>query len=227
MKILTYDDIIIDVLAKTDNSVAIIGLACNVTQKGNLVEWNFGEFLPNKGAIEFLIRAGHTSVLEHNLLCFQVRNVSRSLLQQLARQRHFSLTSSSQHYQNHKDYPVVLDPDWNSKSETEKAFAKSLEASFESYRALIKLGVNKAEARQVLPNACAVSIIISSNARELINFFGQRLCKRNTKEMQTFANKLLVVCKGIFPDVFTGIDLPCKMAGFCSQGTMSCGKAVL
>ena len=213
----TYEDIEIKVLSQTEDSGAM-RLACNVTQKKDIA------FIASMTGMlaKYLIAAEHTSVFEHASMTFLASGISRSLLAQVTRQRHFSFTSASQHYQDYRDYPMSLRPGWDTLPKIRQEYELALEQSLEHYIKLIELGEKPEEARQVLPNACTVNLVITANPRALIEFLRIRLCKRNTKEMITFAERLHIVCKAWLPEVFTYVDEPCVMDSVCNQGKMSC-----
>jgi thymidylate synthase (FAD) len=164
--------------------------------------------------LKFLLTADHTSVLEHCSITFLVRGPSRSLLAQLSRHRHASLTCQSQHYQDYREAPFVVHPDMQS-SGVEEVLRDSMEA----YIGLVDSGVPKEEARQVLPNAAVVNLLWTVNARGLLSFFRQRLCRRNVKEMQVFAEKAHAACMLWWPELFQFIGAPCRL-GTCNQGRM-------
>lgn len=221
MKIKTYDDIEITVISKTPSSKAM-QLACDVTQKklSGKVEL---KSLSHKLA-KYLIDAEHTSVFEHASITFLASGISRSLLAQVTRQRHFSFTSASQHYQDYRDYPMVVRPGWDNKDELSLLYNSAFEEALRYYIRLIELGEKPEEARQVLPNACAVNLVITANPRALAEFLHIRLCKRNTEEMRIFADKLWQVCYKWLPEIFINVGAQCVSVGPCNQGKMTCRK---
>jgi len=214
MKLLTYNDVEITVLRQTSNPAQIVQLACDITQKQELT---FGKSAPMR-LIHFCMEADHQSVLEHAQITFLIRNVSRSFLAQITRHRMASYTCSSQHYQDYRDYPMVVHPEYSAGVED------SLEETLNYYTELIdEHGILPQEARQVLPNACACTILWTMNPVSLINFFRKRMCKRNTDEMHTFAWKLHEICCSWYPELFNLVGTYCQMDGACNQGKMSCG----
>jgi thymidylate synthase (FAD) len=227
MKIQTYDDMKLQVLDKTPVSLQIMKFACDVTQKK-------ADDISDKGMspklAKYLIDAEHDSIFEHSSITFLASGISRSLLAQVTRQRTFSFTSASQHYQNYKDYPMALRPGWDDfletgeTSMTKAIYKHSLGVALKDYIRLIDLGEPPEEARQVLPNACTVNLIITANPRAIAKFLRQRLCQRNTAEMLTFAAKLRQICVKWIPEIFMYIGAPCDMIGKCNQGKMSCKK---
>lgn len=167
--------------------------------------------------VRYLLSADHTSPFEHCVFTFRINNFSRSGLAQLTRHRMAGYTVTSQHYQEYSDYPFIVQ---NYNPRYERAF----QVAIEEYKALIAEGVDKSEARQVLPNAMGCALVMTINARSLINFFRQRLCKRNCAEILNLAQRMLTICTQNFPQLFAYVHAPCVMDHGCNQGRMSCGK---
>lgn len=220
MKVLTYNDINIDVLLQNNQASKAMKLACDVTQK-KVSE--VGKPMSAKLA-NYLMDAEHTSIFEHGSMTILASGISRSLLAQVTRQRMFSFTSASQHYQDYRDYPMSLRPQFFDNEEVKKAYIYALDSALQSYITLIELGEKPEEARQVLPNACTVNLVITANPRALVDFLKVRLCERNTLEMLIFANKLLQVCNSWLPEIFGNVGPACLM-NKCNQGSMTCRKS--
>lgn len=221
MKIKTYHDMTITILEQTLGASKNMKFACDLTQKKT--ESPTDNPLSIKSAL-FLIDAKHTSVFEHGSMTFLASGISRSLLAQVTRQRHFSFTSASQHYQDYRDYPMAIRPGWDKTAITGQIYETVLNHSLNAYIELISFGELPEEARQVLPNACTVNLMITANPRALAEFLVQRLCKRNTQEMQVFAHKLHTICIQWIPEIFQNIGPHCFMEGKCNQGKMACKK---
>jgi thymidylate synthase (FAD) len=101
----------------------------------------------------------------------------------------------------------------------------ALETALLAYKELVDdLGVPPEEARQVLPNAAAVNLIWTVNARALANFFEQRLCHRNVEEMQVIAGKILDQVYETWFDYAACVGPTCYTQRKCNQGAMSCGE---
>jgi thymidylate synthase (FAD) len=81
------------------------------------------------------------------------------------------------------------------------------------------------DARYVFPNACETKIIMTMNARELIHFFNERCCQRAQWEIRELANEMLKAAKMVSPILFEKGGPKC-VKGSCSEGSMTCGKAV-
>lgn len=224
MKIQTYEDMELLVIDKTPILAEVIQFACDLTMKK--ADDISGKKASNK-LVKALLDAEHTSIFEHGSITFLARGISRSLLAQVTRQRTFSFTSASQHYQDYRDYPMSLREGWKNGDlgpDIEHLYSDTLFLSLQSYIRLIELGEKPEEARQVLPNACTVNLLITANPRAIALFLRQRLCWRNTMEMQAFAHKLSNICAKWFPELFEHIAEPCTMDGECNQGRLACSR---
>ena len=81
------------------------------------------------------------------------------------------------------------------------------------------------DARFVLPNACTTKMIVTMNARSLINFFHHRCCSRAQWEIRELADRMLALCLEVAPHLFKQAGPPC-VSGACPEGKMSCGKVL-
>ena len=111
-------------------------------------------------------------------------------------------------------------------SKEEKAAAKLVETQLESILTSYKLlcdNIPIEEARMVLPNASAVNLIWTVNARSLANFITQRECKRNVSEMMHVASRLHQFLLTSWPAFGKAIGPECMFTK-CNQGKMTCGE---
>ena len=215
-----YSSLEITIIQETANPREIVELACNLTQKQNIPEPK--SEMEQVRLVEYLIKANHTSPFEHCYVTFLLRNISRSFLAQITRHRMGSFTSASQHYTTYDTFPNVLDPQMINMD----AVVDFLNQADEMYSYLISVGIPKEEARQVLPNAKAVNLLWTVNARSLINFFNQRLCKRNVQEMYDFALKLRHICLLWWPEFVSLVGPDCETLGGCTQGKMKAQECI-
>lgn len=213
MDIATYENMTVELMQVTEHPAVITGLALNLTMKQDA---SIVPVTANK--CEFLVEAEHMSPFEHVHFTFLVQGISRSLLAQITRQRTANITSGSQHYQDYSEYPCVIS---NNLFENCKSIKLALNHAVEEYRHLVTSGVPREEARQVLPNAAAVHILWTIDARNLFYFLRQRLCNRNVLEMKIFASNLLVLAVDCFPELFMHVGPQC-FKGQCKQGKMRC-----
>ncbi|MBO8161131.1 MAG: FAD-dependent thymidylate synthase [Thermosipho sp. (in: Bacteria)] len=103
---------------------------------------------------------------------------------------------------------------------------KELIEEFKKYKKYVfKMMEKKAieNARYVLPNACETKIVVTMNARSLLNFFKHRCCNRAQDEIRTLADEMLRLCREVAPNIFRYAGASC-IKGKCPEGEMSCGS---
>ena len=190
---------------------------------------------------------GHESPIEHISFTFGIEGVSRSLLAQFTRHRIASYSVKSQRYVKEGEFEFITPPEIENSPEAKKLFLEAMQDDVEKYNKLsdilykkhyddfIKQGIdekkagNMAEkkaiedARYVLPNACETKMIVTFNARSLINFFNHRCCERAQWEIRDMACKMLELVKGVAPTIFKYAGPSC-LSGTCPEGKMTCGK---
>ena len=169
----------------------------------------------------------HGSTLEHVYVTYAIINASRSYLAQQTRHRIASYTSSSQHYIDHTEMsdaeiPVeILDCD---NPEVIDYYLGAYEDVKKAYNELVnKYGIDHSVARQLLPNAQRNLLIVTANVRSWINFMNQRICNRNTSEIQYIAYLIREDLKKILPTCTEYMVPDCISQGHCTQKAMSCG----
>lgn len=167
-----------------------------------------------------VVSKGHHSVLEHAVFTFSVSEVSRALTHQLIRHRIASYSQQSQRYvEILPEY--VIPPKIRGKSK--EKFEKLMKECWNVYQTLIKEGVDKEDARYVLPNASFTKITITMNARELLHFFSLRCCIRSQWEIRNLARKMLIEVKKVAPIIFKDAGEPC-LRGYCPEEEYTCQK---
>lgn len=190
--------------------------------------WNDLDMKPLKAALH----SGHESVLEHAVYTFEVKGVSRALTHQLVRHRIASYSQQSQRYVDMSEATYII-PESIDKCLTPATpdgcplnieYVNAIRKCEEVYRKLIGAGINPEDARYVLPNACTTNIIVTMNARSLMNFFAIRTCARAQWEIRELAEKMLKICKEVSPTIFEDAGPSCVRDGFCRE-QKSCGRA--
>ena len=205
---------------------------------------------PEKTAsfVEMLAEIGHESPIEHAVFTFGIEGVSRSLLAQITRHRIASFSVQSQRYVREKAFEYVIPPAIRANPRAADEFLLAMEEDqrhYESIAAVLKeehtrtlmqrgmeekAAAKKAEkmaiedARFVLPNACATKMIVTMNARSLMNFFSHRCCNRAQWEIREVAWQMLQQVREVAPNLFRKAGPPC-LYGPCPEGKMSCGRA--
>ena len=197
--------------------------------------------------VEMLSEIGHESPIEHASFTFGIEGVSRSLLAQITRHRIASFSVKSQRYVREGSFEYVTPPEIAAEPEAKKIYDEIMAEDQERYDRLAailkekhikafmaegkdektaaRLAEKKAieDARFVLPNACETQMVMTMNARSLMNFFKVRCCRRAQWEIQDVANQMLALVSAVAPNIFKNAGPSCLRGG-CSEGKMSCGK---
>ncbi len=198
--------------------------------------------------VEMLSEIGHESPIEHASFTFGIEGVSRALLAQITRHRIASYSVQSQRYVKENNLTYVTPPEIEANEEALKLFNKSMKAAEETYLKLSEIlssgyyeeyvaaGMDEKtakrnaekkaieDARFVLPNAAETKMVMTINARSLMNFFRHRCCNRAQWEIRDVAEQMLRLVKDIAPNLFKTAGPPC-ISGGCPEGKMTCGKA--
>lgn len=214
----TYEDIKVSLLRTTENPKQLLALALDTTQKRD-PKTRSKDGLSNN-TIRAVYEMNHGSVFEHIYFTFFIEGASRSFLAQITRHRMASFTSGSQHYQDYSDFQASFHPSMSADIEV----AEAMKNINELYKRLIKRGIDKSEARQVLPNCAANNLLITINARSLANFFNLRICRINTIEILTVAIKMRGLVRNYLPGLFDWVGPDCVEIGKCSQKKRTCGR---
>lgn len=197
--------------------------------------------------VEMLSNIGHESPIEHAVFTFGIEGVSRAVLAQITRHRIASFSVQSQRYVRESHFEYIVPPEiehdekareiyLKSMTDAQKAYDDLTEVLFEKHNNRLladgiseKTAKSKAEklaiedARFVLPNACETKIVMTMNARSLLNFFSLRCCNRAQWEIRAVAEAMFKICYEIAPAIFAKAGPKC-LFGACPEGKMTCGK---
>lgn len=181
-----------------------------------------------KELIQRVIASNHYSVIEHVSFTFAIEDLSRGAAQQLTRHRiGVAFSVQSTRYNNVENMGFWKSPTIEKNKTLSKEFDEYLNSAAGFYRHLIDCGIPMEDARDVLPLALNSNMVMTMNCRELIHFFGLRLCMKAQKEIRDLANEMLKLCKERLPEVFKNIGPKCKQIGYCNEGKRSCGMMPL
>ena len=197
--------------------------------------------------VDMLSEIGHESPIEHATFTFGIEGVSRAFLAQITRHRIASYSVKSQRYVKEGAFEFVTPPEIAADDDCLALYEESMRAAQDAYDKLAEALTNKhkatfmaegkdektaerlaskkaiEDARFVLPNACETKMVVTMNARSLLNFFRHRCCNRAQWEIQDVANKMLALVSEVAPDMFKKAGPPC-LNGACPEGKMSCGR---
>lgn len=194
-----------------------------------------------------LMSMGHESPTEHVYFTFGIEGVSRSLLAQITRHRIASYSVKSQRYVKEGQFEFITPPEIEAIPEAKEEFLRAMADDVASYNKLADILFEKhysnmisdgmsekaaktaaekkaiEDARYILPNACETKMIVTMNARSLVNFFHHRCCERAQWEIRDLACRMLSLVKEVSPTLFKYAGPRCLL-GKCPEGAMSCGK---
>ena len=152
--------------------------------------------------VNHLYKSGHHSVFEHIYFTFKIEGISRACSHQLVRHRHCSFTQRSQRYCDEDGFEYVIPG-----TMPETVMASDMYKIQCWYNGYQRLDVPNEDARYILPNACATSMYLSCNLRELIHMANERLCTRAQWEIRDLVKAM---CKLVDPQLNFMLVPKCK-----------------
>ena len=187
-----------------------------------------------------LTNLGHYSPFEHASFTFIIEGISRACSHQIVRHRIASYSQQSQRYVDLKDtLKIIVPPEIEDDEVIKQKYIDSIMNDYDAYVDIttglaskyIKNGMNERQAKKkaledarfALPNACETKMVMSMNARSLINFFEKRCCNRAQWEIKKVADQMLDLVLEVAPHLFAKAGAKCTF-GSCPEGKMSCGK---
>ena len=214
----------VTLLAHTPDPEKIVAAAARLCYSNSEISEIMENFTEEKieKFIEKLKSLGHESPLEHVSFTFGIEGISRACSHQLVRHRIASYSQKSQRYVSEYSFDYVIPPEIEN-SIYKSEYERMMFTIQDFYNDLRAMGLEPEDARMVLPNACCTSIIITMNARSLLNFFKLRDCNRAQWEIRELSREMMKICKEIAPLLFKGAGASCR-SGKCSEGSMSCGN---
>lgn len=239
----------VTLLAHTPNPEATVAAAAKLCYSPSTIETIQEGLTPEKTAafVEMLAEIGHESPIEHVSFTFGVEGISRACSHQLVRHRIASYSQKSQRYVSEDSFEYIIPPEVEAIPEAKAEFIRQMEAIDAGYKNLADLltkkhtesflaagldekeAVKKAkkkafeDARFLLPNACETKIVVTMNARSLMNFFRHRCCNRAQWEIKDVADKMLALVLEVAPNLFKNAGPSC-VSGGCPEGNMTCGR---
>ena len=172
--------------------------------------------------LDQVLGLGHTSVIEHTSFTFAISDVSRSLTHQLVRHRIASYSQQSQRYVNLNEPQYVIPPSIVKNKKMRNAYDETMAVIWDQYNKLLKMNIPAEDARYVLPNATCTNIMVTMNARSLLNFFELRCCLHAQWEIRLLANKMLQEVRKVAPTIFKNSGPSCKTKGICPEKKKDC-----
>ena len=156
----------------------------------------------NRGYLRHILEVGHSAVLEHATVTMYLTGVSRSVVHELMRHRHFSFSQLSQRYVPEGDAALVEPAVIAEDPELHQRFLAAAEAALTAYNDLLE-GLEKRfadvpnstlrrkqarqAARSVLPNATETRIVVTGNYRAWRHFVAMRASEHADVEIRQLA----------------------------------------
>ncbi|MCG5459609.1 FAD-dependent thymidylate synthase [Micromonospora sp. PSH03] len=159
------------------------------------------------GYLNNILTQGHYSVLEHASVSFHVSEGSRSMLLELERHRHISLSVESQRYVDQtKSHPLPVVPaDFGAAlwAELDRHYADSMDRYEAAVERLLAQGKTLKEARGAarafLPESTPVDFVVTANLRAWRDVLGKRHHVAAENEIREFAAQVLSHLRVIAP----------------------------
>lgn len=171
-----------------------------------------------------IVDMGHLSTFEHASFTFAIEGVSRVLTHQLVRHRIASYSQQSQRYVKEHDFEYIVPPSVAANPAAAARFTALMDEVRAVYDELVGLGVHQEDARYCLANATETKIVVTMNARSLLNFFELRCCARAQWEIRRLAEAMLAEVRRVAPRLFGNAGPTCVTRGVCGEGELSCGR---
>lgn len=238
----------VELIAHTPNPDYVVAMAAKLCYsktgvsniKDNLDDEKVEKFISHLSSI------GHESPIEHISFTFAVEGISRTCTHQLVRHRIASYSQQSQRYVKLEQFEYIIPPQIQENEKAKELFIKAMEYDQKAYNQIVdeliqdnikfyldqgydeKKAKSMAEkksiedARYVFPNACETKIVITMNARTLLNFFEHRICERAQWEIKEMAYLMLEKVKEVAPNIFSNSGPSCVSKNKCKEGVMSC-----
>ncbi len=215
-------DINVKLINSTSNPESLVTAAANICYEKREDFENI-DVLSNPKLIKNVIKMGHLSILEHVSFTFLITGMSRACSHQLVRHRLASFSQRSQRYIDEADFDYVVPDSIKQNKAVSADFTKLMQQISAFYKTLLSSETPKEDARYILPNAAATSLIVTMNARELTHFITLRTCLRAQWEIRKIADKMLALASEKAGVIFENAGPVC-VRGECTEGKLTCGK---
>ena len=217
----------VELISIPNDMIKTIYTACKTCYSAKLPYENFlnaPEDDKMLSLIKRVIGSGHYSTIEHIQLTFAIQNVSRACTHQLVRHRHMSFSQKSQRYVKEKgEFDYIMPSSIEKNPELAKKFEEFIQNTSNLYQEFIEAGILAEDARSILPNAAASSLVASLNLRELIHLSNLRLCTRAQAEIRSLVKAMVDEVIKKEPWLKPYLVPKCERLGYCDEDK-SCGR---
>lgn len=151
--------------------------------------------------VEMILNHGHEAVIEH--ASASIRFITnRGVTHELVRHRMASYAQESTRYVRYSGEVEFIQPVWwndSGYSEAQKKnWLQAMEQAEQYYLAALKAGDKPEQAREILPHALKVEIVVTANLREWRHIFALRC---STKAHPQFQSLMLDCLKGFAKEI--------------------------
>lgn len=159
----------------------------------------------NERRIKNLLAMKHLATLRFAYATFKIEDISRTCSHQLVRHAHLSYLQESQRYVKQLDTPLIMPP---SIANSDDKYLLELWTELEqksnaAYRYAIENGIQKGDARFMLPQAARTSIFVTGNFQAWMNFLQLRTDKKAQWEIRKVALTIGKELATISPIIFS------------------------
>ncbi len=137
--------------------------------------------------VKMILELGHETVLEHVIASVRL-TTNRGVTHEIVRHRLASFSQESTRYVRYDDQLTFIKPVWWDDPEYpelgKKHWLKAMEQAEKSYLIALKNGDKPEQAREMLPHAIKVEIVMTANMREWRHIFAMRCSKKAHPQMR-------------------------------------------
>lgn len=220
---------IVKLISKPENMLKTIYTACRTCYSADSPVNIYDNAVDDEKMlklIERVVSSGHYSTIEHIQVSFAISNVSRALTHQLVRHRHASFSQKSQRYVKEKgQFDYIVPPTIEKNPQLLEKYNAFMANVAEFYTEMTEAGIPAEDARFILPNAAASSIVMSLNLRELIHIANIRLCTRAQYEIRVMVK---MICEELVKQeawLAEYLVPKCERLGYCDEDKC-CGRKI-
>ncbi len=217
----------VNLISKPENILKTVYTACRTCYSAKLPIEVYEEAPDNEKMLTLIkrvISSGHFSTIEHIQLSFAISNVSRACTHQLVRHRHMSFSQKSQRYVKEKgEFDYIIPNSIKNNPVLKEKFENHIKETSNLYLEMTNEGIPAEDARSILPNAAASSLVASLNLRELIHLANLRLCTRAQLEIRQMVKTMCDEVIKVEPWLSEYLVPKCMRLGYCDEDK-SCGR---
>lgn len=165
------------------------------------------------------IASGHGRVEEYCNIELVIEGYSaRAIREWYTHHIHATRLQESTRYVNCEEFQYFLPP---ANEEAQKVYVECMNQIRASYKELLRLGMSKEDAANVLPLGMNTKIVDKHDLRGMINIMNMRLCTRAYKEMRQIVSDIKTELSNYSDEwkwICENLFVPkCEVSGFCTE----------